>query len=145
MRRVVLIAAAVLAAVVALALYVSGDGDGDSRAGDARPAAADSRTVEAGAVTVKIERVRLDAAGAEFKLTFDTQSVALDLDVARNATLTVGGAAWGGPTWSGAGPGGHHREGTVRFTAGRGPATGPAVLTITGLPEPVRATWTVEG
>ena len=140
MRRGLLIglaAGAVLAAGVLLA-GAAGRGDGGPQE------AATTRTVEAGAVTVKIEPVRLDGTAAEFKLTFDTHSVALDLDVARRATLTVGGAPWGDPTWSGAGPGGHHREGTLRFTPGRDPATGPAVLTIDGLPGPVRAAWPAE-
>lgn len=103
-----------------------------------------TRTVEAGAVTVKIDPVRLDAAGAEFKVSFDTHSVNLDFDVARNATLTVAGAPWAGATWSGDGPSGHHRTGTIRFGPS-GPAEGAAVLSLGGLPAPVTATWTLGG
>mgnify|MGYP000445096937 CR=1 FL=1 len=101
-----------------------------------------TKTVEAGAVTVKIDPVRIDATGAEFKVAFDTHSVDLDLDVARNAILTVAGAPWTAATWSGDGPSGHHREGTVRF-APAGPAQGTAVLNLGGLPGPVTATWTL--
>ena len=101
-----------------------------------------TKTVEAGAVIVKIDPVRLDATGAEFKVSFDTHSVTLDFDVARNATLTVAGAPWPGAAWSGDGPDGHHREGTIRFGAG-GPAQGAAVLGLGGLPAPVTATWTL--
>lgn len=103
-----------------------------------------SKTVEAGAVTVKIDPVRVDAVGAEFKVSFDTHSVDLDFDVARNATLTVAGAPWPGATWSGDGPDGHHRSGTIRFGAS-GPAQGSAVLSLGGLPAPVTATWTLAG
>lgn len=101
-----------------------------------------TKTVEAGAVTVKIEPVRIDAAGAEFKVAFDTHSVDLNFDVARNATLTVADTPWTGASWSGDGPSGHHRAGTVRFAAA-GPAQGAAVLNLGGLPGPVTATWTL--
>lgn len=103
-----------------------------------------TKTVDAGAVTVKIDPVRIDTGGAEFTVSFDTHSVALDLDVARNATLTVAGTPWGGATWSGDGPGGHHRTGTLRFAAA-GAAQGSAVLSIGGLPGPVTATWALGG
>ena len=100
------------------------------------------RTIEAGAVTVKVEPRQLDAAGAVFKVTFDTHSVDLDQDLIRQARLVVGDTTWPVTGWSGDGPGGHHREGELRF-AGAGPATGTAILTIDGLPEPVAATWDV--
>lgn len=99
-----------------------------------------SRTVEAGAVTVTLEPRRLDATAAIIKVSFDTHSVALDLDVARQATLVVNGTTWPAAGWSGDGPGGHHREGELRFTPA-GPATGTSTLTIGGLPEPVTASW----
>lgn len=150
MRRLLI----ALSAVAALTLLAACGGSGDGKAGTGaaatgepatsspQPAALATKTVEAGAVTVKIDPVRIDAGGAEFKVNFDTHSVALDLDVARSAALAVGGSQWAGAAWSGAGPGGHHREGTLRFDPG-GPATGPAVLTITGLPAPVTATWSL--
>jgi hypothetical protein len=93
-------------------------------------------------VTVTITPTRIDATGAEFAVAFDTHSVDLDLDVAANAALTVDGTDWTDPSWDGAAPGGHHREGTIRFTAS-GPARGDAVLTIRGLDELVTATWTL--
>lgn len=76
-------------------------------------------------------------------LAFGTQvalSVELGLDVARRATFTVGGQPWTDPVWDGAGPGGHHREGTLVFTS-TGPPTGDAVLTVEGLDEPLTARW----
>ncbi|HEX7165531.1 MAG TPA: hypothetical protein VF230_00990 [Acidimicrobiales bacterium] len=71
---------------------------------------------------------------------FDTHSVELDLDVAASARLVVDGTPWTAPVWDGTGPSGHHREGTLRFTA-TGDSTGTAELTIAGLPELVRVTW----
>ncbi|HVT75883.1 MAG TPA: hypothetical protein VHD87_02550 [Acidimicrobiales bacterium] len=99
-----------------------------------------TRTLEAGAVTLKIEPRQLNAQGAVFKITFDTHSVELNQDLTRQARLTVGGTKWNAAAWSGDGPGGHHREGQLRFTSA-GPATGTATLTIDGLPAPATATW----
>ena len=100
------------------------------------------REVAAGEVTVTITPTRIDAEGAEFAGAFDTHSVDLDLDVDANAELTVDGTAWTDPVSDGAGPGGHHREGTLRFAAD-GPASGDASLTIGVLDQPVTASWTL--
>lgn len=144
----------IVVAVLGLALFAVACGS-DSTTSSSPPASEQStqvpassalatKTVEAGAVTVKIDPVRVDAAGAEFKVSFDTHSVDLDFDVSRNATLTVAGAPWPGATWSGDGPDGHHRAGTIRFGPG-GPAQGAAELSLGGLPVPVSATWTLGG
>ena len=101
-----------------------------------------ARKVAAGEVNVTITPTRIDSEGAEFTITFDTHTVDLDLDVAADAALTVDDTAWVDPTWDGAGPGGHHRQGTIRFTA-EGPPSGDAVLTIGGLDVPVIASWTL--
>ena len=143
MRRVtprVITAGVVLGAALLLAAC-SGEAERDTpalRAGFA------SRTVEAGEVTVKLTPQRIDADGATFEIVFDTHTVDLDFDVAANARLLVDGTVWRGATWEGPGPGGHHREGTLGFTAA-GEATGTAQLSIDGLPRPVRATWELEG
>ena len=113
--------------------------------GDKEPATRASlaeRKVVAGEVTVTIQPVRIAQDGAEFKIVLDTHSVELDLDVAGAARLVVDGTEWRGATWDGAGPGGHHREGTLRFSAG-GPPAGDAVLTISGLDRPTAARWTL--
>ncbi len=80
------------------------------------------------------------ACTASFAVVFDTHSVDLDLDITDTVALTVDGQAWTDPAWEGTGPGGHHREGTLTFSAA-GPANGDAVLTIEGLDEPVTAQW----
>ena len=139
MRRLIL----VLAAVSAAAVLAACGGDDDDGTGPAGPAL-DPRTVDAGEVTVKITPVRVDADGAEFDLTFDTHTVDLGLDVARAARFSVAGRTWTGATWEGAAPGGHHREGTLRFRAA-GQPSGTARLAIGGLPEPVVATWRLGG
>lgn len=108
-----------------------------SVAGGPAPAA---QTAAAGAVTVEVEPTRLDAGGAEFRVTFDTHSVALDMDMTAVTRLEVDGVAWPLSGWSGDGPGGHHREGQLSFRPG-GPATGSVHLTIGGLPGPLDMVW----
>jgi len=103
-------------------------------------AALPARSIGAGAVAVRIQPRQIDAEGAAFQVSLDTHSFALDLDVARQAQLVVGASTWPVAGWSGDGPGGHHREGVLRFNPA-GPATGTATLTIGGLPKPVVATW----
>lgn len=135
----------VLGAGVVIAL---GAGLIASRSDDHDPSLAGSsgleiRTLAAGEVDVKIEPLQIDNSGAAFEITLDTHAVELDADLTR-ATLDVGGRSWPVDAWSGDGPGGHHREGELRFDAA-GAATGTATLRIPELPEPVEASWGVEG
>ena len=73
-----------------------------------------------GGVTVAVTPQNL-AAGAkswDFKVVFDTHSGELKDDVAKNAVLVVdGGASYTPTAWQGDPPGGHHREGTLKFNA----------------------------
>lgn len=141
MRRVSRLVA--IGAVVGAAALLGACGGGNSGSESTSAAGLATRTVEAGDVTVKVTPERVDRTGAELAVVLDTHSVELDLDIAANARLVVDGTTWTDVTWDGAGPGGHHREGTLRFnSAGR--ATGTAELTIDGLDEPVQATWNLE-
>jgi|CXWL01.1.fsa_nt_gi hypothetical protein len=99
-----------------------------------------ARTVAAGSVDVIITPTRFDASGATFSIVLDTHSGDLSLDLTTSAMLDVDGTAWINAGWTGDGPGGHHREGEVQFSA-QGPVQGTATLTIAGLPEPIEATW----
>ena len=87
-----------------------------------------------------ITPIRFDASGATFSIVLDTHSGDLSLDLTTSAMLDVGGTAWINAGWTGDGPGGHHRQVEVQFSS-QGPAKGTATLTITGLPEPIEATW----
>jgi hypothetical protein len=102
------------------------------------------RSVGAGAVEVKITPTALDSSGAEFTIVLDTHSADLSLDLTTSSQLDVDGTAWAVDGWTGDGPGGHHRAGQLRFTA-KGSAQGTATLRISGLPEPVEATWDLGG
>jgi hypothetical protein len=136
-----LVAVALMLLVIGLAVARRDAGSSTARAG-ATSSSLPIRTVSAGAVTIKVEPRQLDASGAVFKITFDTHSEDLDQDLTRQARLTVGGTTWPDATWSGDGPGGHHREGELRFAAAGTPA-GTATLSIDGFPEPVAATWDI--
>jgi hypothetical protein len=99
------------------------------------------RTVQAGEVEISLTPLTLDASGAVFQVTLDTHSGALDLDLASSARLRVDDRAGDGATWDEQGPGGHHREGTLRFTTPV-PAGANVELRITGLPADAIASWT---
>jgi hypothetical protein len=137
---------ALLAVVVAGAVLLAGCNGADKAAGPAETAGARlaTRSVKAGEVDVKVTPARLDDSGAAFEVVLDTHAVELDMELAKTARLEVDGTPWTGAAWEGAGPGGHHREGTLSFDA-VGPATGRAVLTIEGLPAPVEAAWDLAG
>lgn len=137
--RLILAVSVVALAGVALAAC-GGDDGSDDNASTALPA----RTVEAGEVDVEIEPTQLDAQGATFRIVLDTHSVELSMDIAGSARLEVGAAAWDVAGWAGDGPGGHHRDGELRFTAA-GSAEGTARLTLSGFPGPVEATWDLGG
>lgn len=136
-----------IAGTAALVLLLGGgillaarDRDGEATA-DAG-AGLGPRTVTAGEVEVTIEPRRLDDREAAFDVSLDTHAVELDMDLT-DATLEVGGTPWPAAGWDGDGPGGHHREGKLRFDP-EGPATGRVQLVLAGFPEPVDVAWDLE-
>ncbi len=141
-RRLIIapvVAAAVGLGAVGVYLAVRSGGSPAPSTVTTLPALA-AQTASAGEVSVRVEPVRLDGTGAEFRVTFDTHSGALDFDMTAVARLQVDGVAWPLSGWTGDGPGGHHRQGQLSFRSG-GPATGSAHLTIAGLPTPVDMAW----
>ena len=79
-------------------------------------------------VTVTVTPVTFDVSADvwEFKVVFDTHSQDLRDDLLDNAALIDGsGTARRPSAWEGPAPGGHHREGTLRFDAIK---PSPAVL-----------------
>lgn len=137
LTRLGLVALAGIAAMV-VGLLLASPGDEDAPIAK-DPSDLDTRSLTAGDVDVEIQPRQLDDQGATFAITLDTHSVELSADLTE-ATLQVGDTAWTGARWSGDGPGGHHREGELRFES-TGPASGPVRLTLPGLPDPVEATW----
>jgi hypothetical protein len=98
---------------------------------------------DVGGVEVAVTPVRLDDETALFEVAFSTHTVDLAVG-ADEMELVVGPVPWGPARWDGDPAGGHHRSGQLSFPA-RGPATGSAVLSIGGLPEPVTFEWSLGG
>jgi hypothetical protein len=132
-RILVAVAAGALVAVAGIAWWLSRP---DNTTDSGLPA----RTVQAGAVEVTLTPLTLDASGAVFQVELDTHTVPLDLDMAASARLRVDEVTADGASWDGQGPGGHHREGTLRFTTPI-PAAANVELRITGLPTDATASW----
>ncbi|MBI1379288.1 MAG: hypothetical protein GC157_17685 [Frankiales bacterium] len=83
---------------------------------------------------------KVTSTAASFTVELSNHAIDLSDDMAGKATLSVDGRAWGGATWAGDPPGGHHRTGTLTF-AGSGQATGPVVLTVIAGGSPTVFTW----
>ena len=84
------------------------------------------RTNTQDGVTIKATPRAVSASTWEFKIVFDTHSQALTDDLGKTAKLVGdGGASYAPAAWHGDAPGGHHREGTLRFD---GVAPAPAYL-----------------
>jgi predicted small integral membrane protein len=128
------------AVVVAIALVVLGVVAWSLTRSGSTPADLGTRTAQAGEVEVTMTALTLDRSGAVFKIMFDTHTVELGLDPA-TAVMTVNGTQAAGAAWDGSGPGGHHREGTLRFTTPV-PLGAAVELRITGLPQDAIGTWT---
>lgn len=138
MRRRLVVAAIALGSLFLAAC--GGDGSGDeSASGTGTEAMLETRTTSSGEIDLEIQPRQLDDQGAVFDVTLDTHSAELSMDLS-TATLDVGGVRWPVAGWDGDGPGGHHREGTLRFDAGGSPA-GTARLQLAGFPEPLVITW----
>lgn len=67
-------------------------------------------------VSVTPHNLSSDAKTWDFKIVLDTHSQDLSDDLMKSAVLLDGTGARHAPVgWNGAGPGGHHREGVLRF------------------------------
>lgn len=74
----------------------------------------------AGGVTVVVtpQNLAVSAKSWDFKVVLDTHSAELKDDLAKSAVLVVdGGGSYTPTAWQGDPPGGHHREGTLKFNA----------------------------
>lgn len=74
----------------------------------------------AGGVTIAVtpQNISGDIKTWTFKVALDTHSQDLSDDLVKSSLLLDGtGGRYAPVAWDGAGPGGHHREGTLRFNA----------------------------
>ncbi|MGD9953731.1 MAG: hypothetical protein AB7S87_14235 [Burkholderiales bacterium] len=89
-------------------------------AGAAAAGSLETRSSSAAGVTVRVTPAQV-APGApnwEFDIVLDTHSGDLSDDLVRNSVLIGSKGARHAPlAWDGAGPGGHHRKGVLRFKA----------------------------
>ena len=116
--------------------------------GAAAAAELETRTSSAAGVTVKVtpKDVAPGAATWAFAVVLDTHSKDLSDDLAKNAVLLDAQGGRHAPlAWEGAPPGGHHREGVLRFK-GLGPAPGAFELQIRrpGESAPRSFRWTLK-
>lgn len=89
-------------------------------AGAANAAGLETQTNSAGGVTVKVtpKNVAGDTTTWEFAIVLDTHSADLSDDLAKSSLLLDNSSEQYAPiAWEGAAPGGHHREGVLRFKA----------------------------
>lgn len=80
----------------------------------------EAKTSDQDGITVTVAPTQLssDDTTWKFSVTLDTHSGSLDQDMVQSAKITdSSGAAYAPITWEGAGPGGHHREGVLSFSA----------------------------
>jgi hypothetical protein len=112
----------VLAAALAFALPLATPAVAESGAAPATLSSSER------GVTVKVTPKSLapDTPRWDFAVVLDTHSGDLSDDLAQAATLTTAdGREFKPVTWTGAGPGGHHREGVLEFAV---PAPWPSAI-----------------
>jgi hypothetical protein len=133
-RRLIVVAAAALVLIAGCSATPTGGSSGSTIAG------LGERTATVASIGVTVRPVQLDAGGAAFAVSLDTHAGSLSADLAASSRLEVGGTTWSAAGWDGDPTGGHHRKGTLRFTAAGAP-TGTVTLTLSGLGDPVVFTW----
>jgi hypothetical protein len=102
-----------------------------------------TQTSVAAQVTVKVTPGRFTVSEWPFAVVFDTHSQQLDDDLMKSAVLLVDGIELHPAQWT-APAGGHHREGTLVFSA-PSRAAGGVELRITRLNEPAARTFRWDG
>lgn len=106
------------------------------------------RTSSTAGVTVKVtpKSVAPGAATWEFGVVLDTHSQALDDDLVKSAVLVDSRGVRHAPlAWEGAPPGGHHREGVLRFKSLTAlPGTIELQISRPGEPVPRAFRWTLK-
>jgi hypothetical protein len=86
---------------------------------DSKESPYEEQVNEAGGVTVSVTPVSITDSGTwDFEVSLQTHSVPLDMDIATSIVLLdASGAEVSPESWEGDPAGGHHRAGTLRFSA----------------------------
>lgn len=80
------------------------------------PTNLETKTASEGGITIAVTPQSLTATGWDFKITLDTHTENLDADLTKTATLVADQKQEYKPeSWTGDPPGGHHREGILKF------------------------------
>lgn len=79
------------------------------------PSAGPVRVAEGGDVEITVTPLSLGGGGAVFRVAFDTHTVELGFDPVAVSRLETPAGVVPADSWEGDGPGGHHREGELRF------------------------------
>ena len=95
-----------------------------------------TQTTQLESIEVSVTPITVADGRVAFQVALDTHTGSLDADLQRS-TLT------GAAVWSGAAPGGHHREGELSFTVTGTPTE--FTLDLGGLPAPVQFSWPAQG
>lgn len=113
-----------IAVVVAVFLIVNSMFQNENSIQDANGKASDlqknfeSQTNSEGAVIVTVLPKTVSESGWEFEITLDTHSGVLDADIVAAAVVVDdAGKEYAPLAWEGDSPGGHHREGILKFEA----------------------------
>jgi len=99
-----------------------------------------TKAAEVDGVTIEVSPRKVNVHGATIAISLDTHERELDTKLAQQSSLTVDGTAWPVIVYEGDPPGGHHREGTLRFR-GAGRVSGSMRLVIKGLGRRVEFSW----
>ncbi|MFN8034105.1 MAG: hypothetical protein U0Q47_12525 [Mycobacterium sp.] len=101
-----------------------------------------TQTTQVDSIEVYVTPITVANDRVAFQVALDTHTGSLDADL-QTSTLTTDAGTAGSAAWSGAAPGGHHREGELSFTVAGTPTQ--FTLDLGGLPAPVQFSWPVQG
>ncbi|MBU6311869.1 MAG: hypothetical protein KGN38_04980 [Actinomycetales bacterium] len=101
-----------------------------------------TQTTQLESIEVSVTPITVADGRVAFQVALDTHTGSLDADLQRSTLTTDLGTA-GAAVWSGAAPGGHHREGELSFTVTGTPTE--FTLDLGGLPAPVQFSWPAQG
>ncbi len=105
----------------------------------AQGASAISRTSIDRGVTVKVTPGKITRTEWEFAIVLDTHAGELEDDLQKTTVLFVGGRELQPLAWEGAGLGGHHREGVLRFRSTPQDPAGPSTTLVLRIHRPGEA------
>ena len=79
----------------------------------------EAKTDDSGEVTTTVvpKNITPNAASWDFEIEMNTHAVELDTNFLESSVLVVDGATYKPTAWEGDPPGGHHREGILKFSA----------------------------